>query len=65
MKVLITLDRYDGSQSQLKEVDLESVRMSDLVWQMMQANVCGFTVTKLDSASKMVRKLDELGASHE
>ncbi|QNR53956.1 hypothetical protein phiK7A1_168 [Pseudomonas phage phiK7A1] len=60
MHVLITLDRYDGSQGQSKEVDLESIRMSDLVWQMMQADVCGFTVTKVSSAAKLVRKLDEL-----
>lgn len=60
MRVLVTLDHYNGSQSKVKEVDLETFNVRDLIFSMTSSSVCGFTVTKLDSAAKLLRKIEEL-----
>jgi len=58
MKVSITLDRYDGVTSQAKECDVEDVNMRDLIWYMMESDVCGFTITKLVNPSKLIKKME-------
>lgn len=60
MKVTITLDRYDGSQGKSVTVDLETFPVRDLIYSMMEADVCGFTVTKDISAGKLIREMDKL-----
>lgn len=46
MRVIVTLDRYDGSSSQLKIADLEEIDARSLFYAMMESNVCGITITK-------------------
>jgi hypothetical protein len=58
MKVIVTLDRYDGSQSQLGEIDMDSFSARDMMWRMMEADVAGFTVTKKPPLHKLVKKLE-------
>lgn len=53
MKVNVTLDYYDGSQGKMITIDAEDIPVRDLVFKMMQKDVCGFTVTKLVDMSKM------------
>ena len=60
MKVTITLDRYDGSQGKSVTVDLETFPIRDLIYSMMESDVCGFTVTKGISAGKLIREMDKL-----
>jgi hypothetical protein len=60
MRAIITLDRYDGSQGKSKEIDLESFPMRELIYALMESDVCGFTVTKVNTPEKLIRKLDEL-----
>ena len=58
MKCLITLDRYDGTQSKSIVVDdLGGISMSSMVFKLMQADICGFTVTKVIPAEKAVEKM--------
>lgn len=58
MKVMITLDRYDGSQSQSKEVDMEEIPMRQLVMYMTSADVASVTITKAQDLQKMVRMMN-------
>lgn len=59
MKVTITLDRYDGSQSKQKEVNLEEVQMSDLIMLLTEADTAGVTITKVKDIRKMVERMEE------
>jgi hypothetical protein len=56
MQVIITLDKYDGSQGKAIECDLAEISLNQLAFEMMQANVCGFTVTKVTNLTKAVEK---------
>lgn len=58
MKVLITLDTYDGSKSKTREVDLENVSGQQLMYLMMQADVYGVTITKADTLLKGVQRME-------
>lgn len=58
MKVMITLDKYDGSQSQSKEVHMEDIPMSQLLMYMTQGDVASVTITKAQDIRKMVEKMD-------
>ncbi|KAE8546115.1 hypothetical protein [Marinobacter nauticus] len=59
MRVTITLDRYDGSQSKQKEVNLEEVQMSDLIMLLTEADTAGVTITKVKDIRKMVERMEE------
>ena len=59
MKVVITLDRYDGSKGKSREIDLENFPSRQMVMMMLESDVCGFTVTKLPSIKKLIQKLGE------
>lgn len=58
MRVIITLDRYDGSQSQSKDVNMENIPMSQLVMYMTEADVASVTITKAQDVRKMVEKMN-------
>lgn len=55
MRVRITLDKYDGSQSKLKSCDMENISMPGLILSMMARDVCGITITKDVSLDKMIK----------
>lgn len=57
MKVIVTLDRYDGSSSQIKVGDLEDIDARSLFYAMMEANVCGVTITKDKNLMKVCENL--------
>ena len=57
MKVIITLDRYNGESSQIKQCDLEDVDTRSLIYAMMSSDVCGVTITKDTSLLKAVGKM--------
>lgn len=59
MKVNVTLDYYDGTQSKSITIDAEDMPVRDLVFKMMQRDVCGFTVTKSENLSKVVSKMED------
>lgn len=61
MKVLVTLDRLDGTKSQVRELDLEQVSGSQLSFMMMEAQVAGITITKSDLLTR-IQKENLLGA---
>lgn len=65
MKATITLDSWDGSESKSKDVDLEEVRMSDLIMLMMGAGVAGVTITKHTHLNKAVSKMNQGGDNYE
>ena len=56
MKVLITLDHYDGSQGKSVECELAEISLNQFAFQLMSAKVCGFTVTKVGNLVKAVEK---------
>jgi len=56
MKVLVTLDYYDGRESKSVETDLEGLDMQSFVYSLMSACVCGFTVSKIGNLTKQVEK---------
>jgi hypothetical protein len=58
MRVIITLDRYNGESSQLKIGDLESVDLRSLIYAMMESDVCGVTITKDKNLFKVMDKLN-------
>ena len=57
MKVYITLDRYDGSQSSAITCYADDFPMSDLMWRMMEPDVSGFTVTKAKALPNILDKM--------
>lgn len=57
MRVIITLDRYNGESSQLKIGDLESLQMNQIIFAMMESGVCGVTITKDKPLLKVMEKL--------
>lgn len=58
MRVIITLDRYNGESSQLKVTDLESVDLRSIIYAMMESEVCGITITKDKNLFKVMEKLN-------
>ena len=58
MRVIITLDRYNGESSQLKIADLESFNIQSIVFAMMESDVCGITITKDKPLLKVTEKLN-------
>ena len=60
MKIQVSLDCYDGAKSKILEMDAEQLPTRQLMWEMMQSNVCGFTVTKLDMPIKLMKKMDKI-----
>lgn len=58
MRVIVTLDRYDGSSSQLKIADLEEIDARSLFYAMMESNVCGITITKDKNLMTVTEKLN-------
>ena len=56
MKVIVTLDYYDGSQSKSKLVQLDSLDITFLKLTLMNKDVCGMTVTKLENLSRIMDK---------
>ena len=58
MQVLVTLDRYDGSSSQLRECDIEEFPTREMMWKLMESDVCGYTVTKVVRLSKLMEKME-------
>lgn len=64
MKVIVTIDHYDGSTSKYGEFsDMEDVPWQQLAFQMMHADVCGATITKQKNIIKVMEKLNEPGGS--
>lgn len=59
MRVILTLDRYDGSQGQQSHRDLEAVSMRDLTFYLMESDVCGVTITKDKPLAKVCHRLLE------
>ncbi|KII34869.1 hypothetical protein NL64_06300 [Pseudomonas fluorescens] len=46
MRVIITLDRYDGAQGKQLTLDLAEISLNQLTFYLMEASVCGVTITK-------------------
>lgn len=59
MKVIVTLDRYNGESSQLKITDLERLDTRSLMFAMMESDVCGITITKDKPLLKVAEKLNK------
>lgn len=58
MRVIITLDRYNGVSSQLKITDLETFDTRQLLFAMTESDVCGVTITKDKPLLKVTEKLN-------
>ena len=58
MKVIVTLDYYDGSQSKFVECDPEEIPRSGIMMRLMQRDVCGYTVTKVRDITKAVKLME-------
>ena len=58
MKVLVTLDYYDGSQSKFVECEPEEIPRSGIMMRLMQRDVCGYTVTKVRDILKTVSLIE-------
>lgn len=56
MRVMITLDRYDGSASRTRTCFLEDVTGPMILRYMMDPSVCGMTITKEEGVEKAVTK---------
>ena len=65
MRIQVSLDCYDGSKSQTKEIDAEDFQVRELMWRLMEADVCGFTVTTLDKPIKLMKKMDKINEGEE
>lgn len=61
MKAFVTLDYYDGTRSKAKLMHLDGVNLQQLVFQLMESGVCGFTVTKHDQLEQVVEKMTKDG----
>lgn len=48
MRVVITLDRFDGSRSQGKELYLDGSGFTQLAFMLAEKSVAGATITKAD-----------------
>jgi hypothetical protein len=57
MKVIITLDRYNGESSQIKACDLEDIDLRQLMYAMLESDVCGLTITKDKPLMKAIDKM--------
>ena len=62
MKVHITLDKYDGSESKIVTTDLGGISMNQIAFQLMSPDVCGMTITKAVKIEKLIGKM---GASND
>lgn len=60
MKAYVTLDYWDGSKSKCREVDLDSTNIRALMFDMMVADVAGFTVTKKIDPLKFRKKMETI-----
>lgn len=47
MRVVVTLDKYDGSKSKTAELDLDGFGLNQLAFMLMNRDVCGATLTKV------------------
>lgn len=63
MLVNVTLDRYDGSESKSLQVDLADFPVRDLIFKMMESDIYGFTVTKVNTLIKACKKLEQGNSS--
>lgn len=52
----ITLDYYDGTRSKAKKIDLDGFGMSEMIFLLMNRDVCGFTVTKENALKGLIDK---------
>jgi hypothetical protein len=57
MKVLVTLDYYDGRLSKAGVRDLDQIDTMFLKLTLMQKDVCGMSITKHDGLMRAVDKL--------
>lgn len=60
MKVTVTLDYYDGSQGKSVVIDAEDMPVRDLMFKMMNKDVCGFTVTKTEDVVRLMSKMHDV-----
>lgn len=58
MRVVVTLDYYDGSQGKAVEIDAEELPTRELLLRMTSRDVCGFTVTKLKDITRAVEIME-------
>ena len=56
MKVMVTLDYYDGRESKSVETNLDGQNLQSFMYRMMESDVCGFTVSKMTNLAKQVEK---------
>jgi hypothetical protein len=59
MKVQVTLDFYDGSKSKSKIVQLDSIETTFLKLTLMNKDICGMSITKVESLHKIMDKTNE------
>ena len=56
MRVYITKDCFDGSESKIIEADLDGMSMSSLVFILMEAKVASITITKKFDIERAIAK---------
>lgn len=59
MRVIVTLDRYDGAQGKQIAVDLSEISLNQLSFYLMEAGTCGVTITKDKPLAKVCERLNE------
>lgn len=56
MRIQITLDHYDGSKSKVTTVDLDGTGLNQIAFMLMNASVCGATITKCNSIVDVLQR---------
>lgn len=56
MRVYITKDCFDGSESKIIEADLDGMSMSSLIFMLMGGKVASLTITKKFDIEKAIAK---------
>jgi len=58
MKVICTLDYYDGTKSKIsKPVELDSINTMSLRLTLCEAGVCSLTITRLDGLPRIMEEM--------
>lgn len=59
MRLTVTLDYYNGERGKAKEIEADELDTRALIFAMMQADVCGVTLTKTKSIHTALKRMAE------
>jgi hypothetical protein len=59
MKIMLTLDYWNGSLSKSKIIDEEQLTSHAIITALLQSGVAGITITKCDSIKKTIEHLNK------